>query len=87
MTLKGQNNHYNIKFLKGYGFSISVKNSHIVLKNRPDPFKGSEIEEHIISKLPYEKIILSGNGLEKGSPERLSESASSFQGTSLGTCI
>ncbi len=32
MTLKGQNNHFNVKFLKGYGFSISVKNSKIVLK-------------------------------------------------------
>lgn len=27
MTLKGKNNHYNIKFLKGYGFSIKVKDS------------------------------------------------------------
>ena len=25
MTLKGGTNHYNIKFLKGYGFSINVK--------------------------------------------------------------
>ncbi len=38
MTLKGQQNHYNIKFLKGYGFSIKVKNSKIVLKNCYDPF-------------------------------------------------
>jgi len=27
MTLKGKQNHYNIKFLKGYGFSISVKDN------------------------------------------------------------
>jgi len=27
MTLKGKKNHYNIKFLKGYGFSIKVKDS------------------------------------------------------------
>jgi CRISP-associated protein Cas1 len=33
MTLKGKTNHYNIKFLKGYGFSIKVKDSKIILKN------------------------------------------------------
>ena len=32
MTLQGQQNHYNVKFLKGYGFSIKVKDSKIVLK-------------------------------------------------------
>jgi len=44
MTLKGKSNHYNIKFLKGYGFSISVKDSKVVLKNSYDPFKESEVE-------------------------------------------
>jgi len=24
MTLKGKHNHYNVKFLKGYGFSVRV---------------------------------------------------------------
>ena len=33
MTLKGKTNHYNVKFLKGYGFSIKVKDSKIILKN------------------------------------------------------
>ena len=33
MTLKGKRNHYNVKFLKGYGFSVKVKDSKIVLKN------------------------------------------------------
>ena len=32
MTLRGQKNHYNVKFLKGYGFSVKVKDSKIVLK-------------------------------------------------------
>jgi hypothetical protein len=45
MTLKGKTNHYNIKILKGYGFSISVKDSKIVLKNTADPFKEPEVEE------------------------------------------
>lgn len=39
MTQKGGTNHYNIKFLKGYGFSIKVKDSKIILKNTVDPFK------------------------------------------------
>jgi len=33
MTQKDQKNHYNVKFLKGYGHSISAKNSKIILKN------------------------------------------------------
>ena len=45
MTLKGKKNHYNIKFLKGYGFSVNVKNNKIVLKNAYDPFNKPEVEE------------------------------------------
>lgn len=33
MTLKGKKNHYNVKFLKGYGFLVNVKDNKIVLKN------------------------------------------------------
>jgi len=62
MTLKGKNNHYNIKFLKGYGFSIKVKNSKIILKNCSDPFKEPEIEEWFVNNMPYEKIVMSGKG-------------------------
>ena len=62
MTLKGQQNHYNVKFLKGYGFSISVKDSKVVLKNSYDPFKESEVESWYVKNMPYEKIVLSGKG-------------------------
>ena len=31
MTLKGSKNHFNVKFLKDYGFSINVKDSKIIL--------------------------------------------------------
>jgi hypothetical protein len=44
MTLKDHKNHYNVKFLKGYGLSINVKDSKIVLKNNYDPFKEPEVE-------------------------------------------
>ena len=62
MTLKGKKNHYNVKFLKGYGHSVSVKNSKIILKDCHDPFSEPEIEEWFVKNMPYEKIILSGKG-------------------------
>jgi len=62
MTLKGQRNHYNIKFLKGYGHSISVKNSKIILKDCHDPFSEPTQEEWFVKNMPYEKIVLSGKG-------------------------
>lgn len=30
MTAKGKTNHYNVKFLKGYGFSINLKDNRII---------------------------------------------------------
>ena len=33
MPTKNKRNHYNVKFLKGYGHSISVKNSKIIFKD------------------------------------------------------
>ena len=62
MTLSGKKNHYNIKFLKGYGFSFKVKDSKIVLKNCDDPFKEPEVEEWFVNNMPYEKIVMSGKG-------------------------
>jgi len=62
MTLKGGRNHYNVKFLKGYGFSVKVKDNKIVLKNCYDPFSEPQIEEWYVKNMPYEKIVLSGKG-------------------------
>ena len=62
MTLNGQKNHYNIKFLKGYGHSISVKNSRLILKDNHDPFSQPSIEEWFVKNMPYERIILQGKG-------------------------
>ena len=62
MTQKGGTNHYNIKILKGYGFSIKVKDSKIILKNTADPFKEPEVEEFYVNNMPYEKIVMSGKG-------------------------
>ena len=62
MTQQSQKNHYNVKFLKGYGHSISVKDSKIVLKNCVDPFSPPEIESWHTNRMSYEKIVLSGKG-------------------------
>lgn len=62
MTLKGHSNHYNVKFLKGYGHSISVKDSKIILKDCHDPFSDCSIEEWHVKNMPYEKIVLQGKG-------------------------
>ena len=62
MTLKNHKNHYNVKFLKGYGHSISVKDSKIILKDCHDPFSEPEYEEWPANRMPYSKIVLSGKG-------------------------
>jgi CRISPR-associated protein Cas1 len=61
LTLKGKTSHYDIKILSGYGYSISVRNQRIVLKNGADVFTGrSETEEHIPTALPYSRLVLVG---------------------------
>jgi len=63
VTLKGKKNHYNIKFLKGYGVSINLKDHRIILKDGQNPFTGErEKEEWFVTQLPYEKIVISGKG-------------------------
>lgn len=61
MTLAGKQNHYDIKVLSGYGYSISVRNQRIVLKNGTDVFtEESETEEYIPTALPYSRLVLVG---------------------------
>jgi CRISPR-associated protein Cas1 len=63
MTLKNHKNHYNVKFLRGYGFSVKLQDSKIILTNGKNPFtEEQEKEEWFITNLPYEKIVLSGKG-------------------------
>src|SRR3989304_4064800 len=62
MTVRGGYNHYNVKYLKGYGLSVSVKDSKIVLRNNSEPFEEPTIESWYVNKMPYEKIVLSGKG-------------------------
>jgi len=55
--------HYNVKLLRGYGVSISLKNSKIILKNGSHDVTGEqEKEEWFVNQMPYEKIVISGKG-------------------------
>ncbi len=63
MTLKGRKNYYNIKLLRGYGVSINIKQNKIILKNGSHDITGKqESEEWFVTKIPYEKIVISGKG-------------------------
>lgn len=63
MTVLGQKNHYNVKLLKGYGMSIILKDSRVSLKAGRDPFTGKqEMEEWLVTQIPYERIVVSGKG-------------------------
>jgi CRISPR-associated protein Cas1 len=63
MTLKDHKNHYNVKLLRGYGVSINLKNNRIILKNGQHDITGkSETEEYFVTRMPYEKIVISGRG-------------------------
>jgi len=53
----------NIKFLKGYGISIKQSENKIHLTNGCDPFTSErETESYYLPNLPYEKIVISGDG-------------------------
>jgi len=45
MTLKGKQNHYNVKLLRGYGVSISLKDNKISLRNGTYLFGHAEKEQ------------------------------------------
>ena len=63
MTLKDKKNHYNVKLLRGYGASISLKANRVCLKDGADPFTGqAEKEEWFVTEIPYEKIVIAGKG-------------------------
>ena len=63
MTLKNQKSHFNVKFLKGFGASININKFEVTLKQGVSPFSDSrEKETWYVTKIPYEKIILSGKG-------------------------
>lgn len=63
MTNLGKKNHYNVKLLRGYGTSITLKDNKIILRNGADDITGkAQIESWFVKQIPYEKIVISGKG-------------------------
>lgn len=63
MTQIGQQNHYDIKYLRGYGSQVTVKNQRIVLKNGINIFtEEQETEEYVPTGVPYSRIVLGKDG-------------------------
>lgn len=55
---------HRVKLLRGYGIGITTKDNQIVLKNGKHFYeKDHQIETYFLSKCPYERIIVSGNGI------------------------
>ena len=55
---------HRVKLLRGYGMGITLKDNQIVLKNGKHFYeKDHEIETYFPSRFPYERIIVSGNGI------------------------
>ena len=53
----------NVKVLKGYGVSITLKDNQILLKDGKSIFKEEQDKEAwFVTKIPYDKIIISGRG-------------------------
>ena len=51
----------NVKVLKGYGVSITLKDNQILLKDGRNPFSEEQDKEAwFVTKIPYDKIIISG---------------------------
>ena len=56
--------NHRVKLLRGYGMAITTKDNQIVLKNGKHFYeKEHEIESYFPTKCPYERIIVSGNGI------------------------
>lgn len=63
MTQLGHQNHYDIKYLCGYGSQVSVKNQRIILKDGIDVFsEKQETEEFVPTGVPYSRIVLGKEG-------------------------
>jgi hypothetical protein len=53
MTLRGHKNHYNVKLLRGYGASISLRNNKVYLKGGKDIFAGHQEKGRLQCDMGY----------------------------------
>ena len=55
---------HRVKLLRGYGLSITTKDNQVILKNGKHIYeKDHTIEAYFPSNLPYERLVISGNGV------------------------
>ena len=55
---------HRVKLLRGYGMGITLKGNQIVLKNGKHFYeKEHQVESYFPNKCPYERIVISGNGI------------------------
>ena len=55
---------HRVKLMEGFGMGITLKDNQIVLKNGRHFYeKDHEVETYFPSRFPYERIIVSGNGI------------------------
>ncbi len=55
---------HRVKLLRGYGMTITTKDNQVILKNGKHIYeKDHEIEAYFPSNLPYERLVISGNGV------------------------
>ena len=54
---------HKVKFLRGYGVGITLKENQLVLKNGKFPYSDEQDQESYFgSKCPYDRIVISGRG-------------------------
>ena len=61
MTLRGHKNYYNVKLLRGYGASISLRNKKVCLKGGKDIFTGQQEKARPQCNMGYIAGALSNN--------------------------
>ena len=55
---------HRVKLLRGYGMGITTKDNQIILKNGKHIYEQDhQIEAHFPSKFPYDRLVISGNGI------------------------
>jgi len=56
--------NHRVKLMSGFGMAITIQDSQIILKNGKHFYdKDHQIESHYPSKIPYERLVISGKGI------------------------
>jgi CRISP-associated protein Cas1 len=56
--------NHRVKLMSGFGMAITTKDNQVILKNGKHFYeKDHQIESHYPSKIPYERLVISGKGI------------------------